>query len=157
MHTHCLTVIFPVSLRPGLAVCLLISSFTYSEREHLEIIRMGFFSGQMSAVGFREYCALDTFVDFDALLIYIVCIPTYPFFTFFLTHLLIFSFENRPTSFPGPRSYEHLGIICRVFRRPLCKMVRPMISDRFPVCLSLLFCPVLSVTLVYCGQTDGSK
>ena len=32
----------------------------------------------------------------------------------------------------------------------VCKTVRPMLSDRCPVCLS-----VLSVTLVHCGQTVG--
>jgi len=32
----------------------------------------------------------------------------------------------------------------------VCKTVRPMLSDRCPLCLS-----VLSVTLVYCGQTVG--
>ena len=31
----------------------------------------------------------------------------------------------------------------------VCKTVRPMLSDRCPVC------PVLSVTLLYCGQTVG--
>jgi len=38
------------------------------------------------------------------------------------------------------------------FRR---KTVRPMLSDRCPVCLSVCLCPVLSVMLVYCGQTFG--
>ena len=33
------------------------------------------------------------------------------------------------------------------FWATVCKTVRPMLSDRCPVC------PVLSVTLVYCGQT----
>ena len=32
----------------------------------------------------------------------------------------------------------------------VCKTVRPMLSDRCPVCLS-----ILSVTLVHCGQTVG--
>jgi len=32
-----------------------------------------------------------------------------------------------------------------------CKTVRPMLSGRCPICLSV--CPVLSETLVYCGQT----
>jgi len=35
------------------------------------------------------------------------------------------------------------------FWATVCKTVRPMLSDRCPVCL------VLSVTLVYCGQTVG--
>jgi len=34
------------------------------------------------------------------------------------------------------------------FGATVCKTVRPMLSDRYPVCLSCL-----SVTLVYCGQT----
>ena len=40
------------------------------------------------------------------------------------------------------------------FWRPvtICKMVRPMLSHRSHVCS---VCPVLSVTLVYCGQTVG--
>ena len=37
----------------------------------------------------------------------------------------------------------------RSFGAIVCKTVRPMLSDR---CLS---CPVLSVPLVYCGQTVG--
>ena len=37
-----------------------------------------------------------------------------------------------------------------VFCTTVCKTVRPMSSDRCPVCLS-----VLSATLVYCGQTGG--
>jgi len=36
------------------------------------------------------------------------------------------------------------------FWATVCKTVRPTLSDRCPVCLS-----VLSVTLVYCGQTVG--
>jgi len=40
-------------------------------------------------------------------------------------------------------------IFCR-FWATVCKTVRPMLSDRCPVCLSCL-----SVTLVYCGQTVG--
>jgi len=36
-----------------------------------------------------------------------------------------------------------------VFWATVCKTVRPMLSDRCPVC------PVLSETLVYCGQTVG--
>ena len=36
------------------------------------------------------------------------------------------------------------------FWATVCKTVRPMLSDRYPVCLS-----VLSVTLVYCGQMVG--
>jgi len=39
-----------------------------------------------------------------------------------------------------------------IFGRPLVKRVRPMLSDHCPVCLF-----VLSLTLVYCGQTDGSR
>jgi len=43
---------------------------------------------------------------------------------------------------------EHL-----LFGATVCKTVRPMLSDR---CLSCLSCPIcLSVTLLYCGQTDG--
>jgi len=38
------------------------------------------------------------------------------------------------------------------FGATICKTVRPMLSDR---CLSVVSCPVLSVTLVYCGQTVG--
>jgi len=43
------------------------------------------------------------------------------------------------------------------FWATVCKTVRPMLSDRCPVCLSvcLSFCPVLSATLVYCGRTVG--
>jgi len=37
------------------------------------------------------------------------------------------------------------------FWATVCKTVRPMLSDRCPVCLSV--CHVLSVTLVHCGQT----
>jgi len=37
-----------------------------------------------------------------------------------------------------------------VFGRPLQLTVRPMLRDRYPVCL-----PCLSITLVYCGQTAG--
>jgi len=36
----------------------------------------------------------------------------------------------------------------------VCTMVRPMLSDRCPVCLSVCL-SVLSVTLVYCCQTVG--
>jgi len=36
------------------------------------------------------------------------------------------------------------------FWATVCKMVRPMLSDR-----CLYVCPVLSVTLVYSGQTVG--
>ena len=39
------------------------------------------------------------------------------------------------------------------FWATVCKTVRPMLSDRCLSCLSV--CPVLSVTLVYCGQTVG--
>jgi len=40
------------------------------------------------------------------------------------------------------------------FWATVCKTVRPMLSDRcLSVCLSV--CPVLSLTLVYCGQTVG--
>jgi len=50
-----------------------------------------------------------------------------------------------------------------VFWATVCKTVRPVLSDRslsvcLSVCLSVLscpVCPVLSVTLVYCGQTVG--
>jgi len=36
------------------------------------------------------------------------------------------------------------------FWATVCKTVRPILSDRCPVCLSYL-----AVTLVYCGQTVG--
>jgi len=36
----------------------------------------------------------------------------------------------------------------------VCKTVRPMLSDRCPVCLSVCL-SYLSVMLVYCGQTVG--
>jgi len=36
------------------------------------------------------------------------------------------------------------------FWATICKTVRPMLSDRYPVCLSCL-----SMTLVYCGQMAG--
>jgi len=55
---------------------------------------------------------------------------------------------------------ENCAYIAEGYRRPcaatsgfwatICKTVRPMLSVRCPVCLS-----VLSVTLVYCGQTVG--
>ena len=46
------------------------------------------------------------------------------------------------------------------FWATVCKTARPMLSDRclsvLSVCLSVsLSCPVLSITLVYCGQTIG--
>jgi len=46
------------------------------------------------------------------------------------------------------------------FWATVCKTVRPMLSDRCPLCLSVCLsvchvCPVLSITLVYCGQTVG--
>ena len=45
-------------------------------------------------------------------------------------------------------------LIDQHFWATVCKTVRPMLSDPCPVCLSVcLSCPVLSVTLVYCGQT----
>jgi len=50
---------------------------------------------------------------------------------------------SSPTVVQG-RAPEEVG-----FRATVCKTVRPMLSDR---CLS---CHVLSVTLVYCGQTVG--
>jgi len=37
------------------------------------------------------------------------------------------------------------------FRATVCKTVRPMLSDRCPVCLS----DCMSVTLISCGQTLG--
>ena len=40
-----------------------------------------------------------------------------------------------------------------VFWATVCITVRPMLSDRCLSCLSV--CPVLSVMLVYCGQTVG--
>jgi len=53
-----------------------------------------------------------------------------------------------PFVHPSPKTKWHLD------RR--CKTVCPMLSDRCPVCLSVLnVCPVLYVTLVYCGQTAG--
>jgi len=39
------------------------------------------------------------------------------------------------------------------FWATVCKTVLPMLSDHCPVCLSV--CPVLSVTLVHCGQRVG--
>jgi len=44
---------------------------------------------------------------------------------------------------PSPRAKQHLDQFSR-FWATVCKTVRPMPSDR---------CPVLFVTLVYCGQT----
>jgi len=42
------------------------------------------------------------------------------------------------------------------FWATVCKTVRPVLSNRCPVCLFVyLSCPVLSVMLVYCGQTVG--
>jgi len=46
----------------------------------------------------------------------------------------------------------HVLQITRRFWATVCKTVRPMLSERCPVCLSIC----LFVTLVYCGQTvDG--
>jgi len=46
-----------------------------------------------------------------------------------------------------------------VYWATVCKTVRPMLSDRCPVCLSLLsvlsVCSVRSVALVHCDQTVG--
>ena len=41
------------------------------------------------------------------------------------------------------------------FWATVCKTIHPMLSDRCLSCLSVLSCPVLSVTLVYCGQMVG--
>ena len=41
------------------------------------------------------------------------------------------------------------------FWATVCKTVRPMLSDRCPVCLSCPVLSVLSVTFVHCGQTVG--
>ena len=46
-----------------------------------------------------------------------------------------------------------LEVVYLRFWATVCKTVRPMLSDRCPVCLSCLSC--LSVTLVHCGQTVG--
>ena len=55
------------------------------------------------------------------------------------------------TSFPFPKNGAEPPPQFMVhFWATVCKAVRPMLSVRCPVCLS-----VLSVTLVYCGQTAG--
>jgi len=47
------------------------------------------------------------------------------------------------------------GLQLDIFWATVCKTVRPMLSV---CCLSVLSCPVcLSVTLVYCGQTDQDE
>jgi len=49
------------------------------------------------------------------------------------------------------RNGKNMLLLCIVhFWATICKAVRPMLSDRCPVLSSL---SVLSVTLVYCGQT----
>jgi len=47
-------------------------------------------------------------------------------------------------------SKSHFTWLSESFWVTVCKTVRPMLSDRCPVCLSCL-----TVTLVYCGQTVG--
>ena len=48
---------------------------------------------------------------------------------------------------------NYWALVNTAFWAPVCKKVRPMLSD---CCLSVLSCPVcLSVTLVYCRQTVG--
>jgi len=68
-------------------------------------------SGVSPYAGSGEYCALDSFVDFDT--VYIVCLftsfaPPLILFSSLISLLIyplpIFSFKNRPTPFPGRRS-----------------------------------------------------
>ena len=66
----------------------------------------------------------------------------------------------RPNNHDVRRQYKfeiHIVDFEIIYRATVCKTVRSMLSDRCPVCLSycqsVLSCPVLSVTLVYCGQT----
>jgi len=49
-------------------------------------------------------------------------------------------------------SFASFHVPQKIFGRPLCKTIRPVLPDRCPVlsCLS-----VLSVMLMYCGQTVG--
>ena len=56
-------------------------------------------------------------------------------------------FDDSFTGDPG------LAGLRSVFWATVCITVRPMLSDRCLSCLSV--CPVLSVMLVYCGQTVG--
>jgi len=64
-------------------------------------------------VGFRKYGALVSFVDFGAMYIVALFYRLLPHLSFFLHFFLIclflayfFSFENRPSPFPGQRSLE---------------------------------------------------
>jgi len=55
-----------------------------------------------------------------------------------------------PSAHSSPHPKQQMDRFSR-FWATVCKTVRPMLSDRRPVCLSVC----LSVTLVYCGQTVG--
>ena len=56
--------------------------------------------------------------------------------------------DTAPLPQKGGRAPQYLAH----FWATVCKTVRPMLSVR---CLSVLSCPVLSVTFVHCGQTVG--
>jgi len=56
------------------------------------------------------------------------------------------------------RSPRNLSTNCRRFKdfcATVCKTVRSMLSNSFPLVLSVCLSVCLSVTLVYCGQTVG--
>jgi len=52
-------------------------------------------------------------------------------------------------------TYRKFEVWTYGFWATVCKTIRPMLSDRRPVCPVLSACHVLSATLVYCGQRVG--
>jgi len=57
----------------------------------------------------------------------------------------------RPSAHPSLQAKRQIDRFSR-FWATVCKTVHPILSVR---CLSVLSCPVLSVTFVHCGQTVG--